>query len=79
MSETRSMTNPQFAELIGMHFTFASRLRTGQRKPSLSTMVKISSLFDWSLDDQAKAMGRDNWHILLEQRIDQYAKTHEVA
>jgi transcriptional regulator with XRE-family HTH domain len=77
MDTPRSMSNPEVGDLLGVHFTFASRIRSGRRTPSLTTMVKIRDVFDWSLDDQAKAIQNGTYPALLEQRIDAYAKTQE--
>jgi transcriptional regulator GlxA family with amidase domain len=32
-------TNTAFAEAVGVHFTMASRLRNGERKPGLPTVI----------------------------------------
>lgn len=34
-----TITNSQFAESVGIHFTMASRLRNGFRSPGLATVI----------------------------------------
>lgn len=74
MSDTRTMTNPQVADLLGIHFTHASRLRTGQREPSITMIAKVRDVLDWSADDQLDAILKDRYHILLEGRLAKYTK-----
>lgn len=44
------VTNEDFAEAVGIHFTMASRLRNGERMPSVKTLSKIIEVY--SLDPQ---------------------------
>lgn len=39
------MTNAEFGRRIGVHFTTASRMRRGQRRPSVAVMLKIGTEF----------------------------------
>lgn len=43
-----TITNTDFADAVGIHFTMASRLRNGERKPGLSTV--ISTIRAYHLD-----------------------------
>lgn len=52
---TPTMTNERFAELVGCHFTMASRLRNGNRLPSLSLMQSIHEAFNLPYDDLMSA------------------------
>ncbi len=76
MSESRSMSNPQVAELIHVHFTHASRLRSGRRKPSRQMMSEIKRVFGWSIDDQSTAIDQGTFATEFEGHITEYAATH---
>lgn len=39
------ITNQQFADATGLHFTMASRLRSGQRRPSIRTLQRIATVY----------------------------------
>jgi transcriptional regulator with XRE-family HTH domain len=43
---TTALTNPQFAKRVGIHFTMASRLRNGERLPSLPTFIRVMQEFE---------------------------------
>lgn len=49
------LTNEKFGELVGCHFTTSSRLRNGERLPSLNMMTKIQKAFDLPYDDLMSA------------------------
>lgn len=49
----KAVSNADFGRRVGVHYTFASRLRTGQRIPSMATVVAIREAFD--LDPKATA------------------------
>lgn len=77
MSEQeRSMSNPEVADLLDLHFTFVSRLRSGIRQPSYTTLAKVKAVFDWPFDEQVGAILNDRYHIELEKKIDRYAAAH---
>lgn len=65
------LTNEEFAEKVGIHFTMASRLKNGQRLPSVRTLLRIAEAFDVPLDDLARAYeyGADEFGALLRDRI----------
>lgn len=45
-----ALTNPQFAQRVDIHFTMASRLRNGERLPSLTTFIKVMQEFNLSAE-----------------------------
>jgi len=63
-----TVTNFTFAERVGIHYTMASRLRNGERKPGLSTVIATWRAFDLScqqvlswlaaIDEGAEQSGR---------------------
>jgi hypothetical protein len=46
-----TVTNFHFADLTGLHYTMASRLRNGERKPGLSTVIAVFKAFALTCDD----------------------------
>lgn len=45
------MTNQEFADSVGIHFTMASRLRSGDRRPGLSTVIATIRAFSLDCDE----------------------------
>lgn len=48
------MTNEKIGELIGLSYSAVSRLRRGERLPSVNVMVAISKHFGWGVADQVQ-------------------------
>ena len=46
------MTNDKIGELIGLSYSAVSRLRRGERLPSVGVMVAISERLGWAVEDQ---------------------------
>jgi len=46
------LTNQQVGELIGLTYSAVSRLRSGDRLPSIPTMYNIEVAFGWPVADQ---------------------------
>lgn len=42
----KAASNPDFARRVGIHFTTASRLRNGDRMPSVACLSRIITAFD---------------------------------
>lgn len=66
-----TLTNVEVGRRIGLHHTSVSRIRKGERVPSLEVMQVIAKQFGWTLDDQAqcKAQGRDDYAAGFERQI----------
>lgn len=45
MTTVAPLTNFQFADKVDVHYTMASRLRNGERVPSLNTFTKVVDVF----------------------------------
>lgn len=45
------ITNTEFAERVGLHHTMASRLRNGERLPSLPTFIRTMRAFELDCDE----------------------------
>lgn len=60
MSTRALVTNEQIAKDLNITHSMVSRVRSGDRTPSLETMLTIHEVFKWGLEQQAlaRAMGR---------------------
>lgn len=65
------LTNPQFAALTGCDFTSASKIRHGQRQPSLSLFVRIVTAFHLDANDAVEAyrQGRSAFTDYLNEMV----------
>jgi transcriptional regulator with XRE-family HTH domain len=65
------MTNTEFGRRIGVHFTTASRLRNGQRLPSVAVLRRISKEFGIAEDEliQAHVRGGASFARLLHRHV----------
>lgn len=46
------VTNREVAEVLGVTHSMISRIRSGDRSPSLDLMTRIAFEFKWPLEDQ---------------------------
>lgn len=76
MATRAAISNPQVAALIDMSPTSVSRLRSGERHPSVMTMIEICEVFNWSIANQAYAYAEDNYHLEFEKVL---IEQHGVA
>lgn len=65
------MTNEEFAQRVGCHFTMASRMKNGERLPSVKTLVRISDEFNLPISTltQAHTQGPVAFSKLLRERV----------
>lgn len=68
--ERAVISNSQIGSDVGLDYTTVSRIRSGQRLPSIDVMVEIERCYDWPVADQVKARGNENYdeqfeHILV--------------
>jgi len=49
----KATSNTDFGNRVGIHYTFASRLRNGQRIPSLDTLNRIIEAFELNESEAA--------------------------
>lgn len=47
------VTNREVAELLGVTHSAISRIRSGDRMPSLDLMVEVSIKLNWAVEEQA--------------------------
>ncbi len=67
------MTNDQLAARLGVSRSMASRVRSGQRLPSVRTMYAIHAEFGLSLDELVAAhiQGSAKFSALLRAKLDE--------
>lgn len=64
------MTGRDFATLLGVHEATISKLTTGDRRPSLTLIVKIGRWLDWGVEEQALALAAETYPSQLKEKID---------
>jgi transcriptional regulator with XRE-family HTH domain len=66
-------TNPEVGKRIGLSYSGVSRIRSGDRYPSLAVMRKIREAYGWSVADQQSLIpdtGRNlDYALEFERRI----------
>jgi transcriptional regulator with XRE-family HTH domain len=45
-------TNPEVGKLVGLSYSGVSRIRSGDRYPSLQVMRKIAAAYSWPVSEQ---------------------------
>lgn len=60
-TETPALTNGEVAEALGLSESGVSRLRSGDRLPSLSVMQQIEKVYGWSVQGQSNARSAGGW------------------
>ena len=77
-----AMTNAQIGEMIGLSFTAVSRMRNGDRLPSVEVMTKISTVFEIPLEDVVRAtragdttlLRRESWGRYFSGLVEAYER-----
>lgn len=64
------MTGAEAAERLGVSESTISRIRSGERRPSLDLMIGIAALFSWSMDEQATAIVDEVYEAEFTKRMD---------
>lgn len=65
------VTNEDFAQRVGIHFTMASKLRNGKRTPSTETLVAIREAFGLDANDMVDALksGKEGFGEYLRDQV----------
>lgn len=76
-----AVTNDAFAAKVGCHFTMASRMRNGQRLPSVNTLIKISQAYDLPITTltDAYSKGASNFGEFLRSNIFDSVESPELV
>lgn len=79
MTETLTLLNRRVATDLGLSESGASRLRSGDRMPSLALMQKIEAVYGWTVQGQSNARAHDDWTGAFEAVLQQKATDEESA
>ena len=66
---TRPKTSAQFAAAVNIHYSMASRLRSGERRPSFDLLVRIADHYALSLEDAVRAAHAGDFGSFLEEHV----------
>jgi transcriptional regulator with XRE-family HTH domain len=64
------MNQAEAAQALGCSVATVSRLRSGDRRPSLPLMQEIKRVLSWSIDDQAAAIERGDYAEMFTGKMD---------
>lgn len=64
------MNQQEAADLLGCSVATVSRLRSGDRLPSVGLMKEIRRVLSWSIEAQISAQDQDRYHHEFTQRMD---------
>jgi len=69
--ESLGITNVDFAEKVGIHFSMVSKLRHGHRAPSLETLISIKNAYELPADELLRAAegGAESFGAYLRERV----------
>lgn len=73
------MNNKELGELVGVSFSMASRLQSGDRTPGIDTMQKIAQVFDFPLDAQVVSRENGSYHSAFAKAIANWERDHQPA
>lgn len=65
----KALTNQQIAKTLGLSHSGVSRIRSGERLPSVAVMLKIESEYGWAIQDQAHARALGRYAQSFEKRV----------
>lgn len=64
------MNARELAILIRRSESTTSRLISGERRPSVSTMIRMRDALGWSIDEQAKSLDEGRYSSELKTRME---------
>jgi transcriptional regulator with XRE-family HTH domain len=64
------MNGAEMAEALGCSEATVSRLRSGERTPSVRLMSEIRRILSWSMDEQAAAIDRGDYAAVFTGKMD---------
>jgi len=65
-------TNREIGEILGLTHAGVSRLRSGDRLPSIDTMFNIEAEYGWKIDAQMRARKKGSYSAEFEQALVQH-------
>lgn len=72
-------TLAEFADSVDIHYSMASRLRSGDRRPSLKLLVRIASTYGLDLRDAAVAVDQGRFPEYLSEFVFDDSKIGQAA
>lgn len=60
------VTNQRVGEDLGVSHSMISRIRSGDREPSIHLMMRIRDVLDWDITSQATAIGEGDYGVHFE-------------
>lgn len=64
-----TVSNREFADMVGCDYTTASRIRNGKRKVSLKLFNKIITVFKLDCDEALSAFEKDQFGPFLQENV----------
>ena len=73
-TKNEQLTNEQIASMVGLTHSAISRLRSGDRQPSMATMFAVEAAFGWPATDQlqTRVLGTLAWAKKFETTIESF-------
>lgn len=80
-TEIPALTNGEVAEALGLSESGVSRLRSGDRLPSLQVMQTIETVYGWTVQGQSNARQAGEWTTAFVKVLETVAeeRAHEQA
>ena len=73
----RATTSAQFAADVNIHYSMASRLRSGHRRPSIDLLIRIAEHYDLDITEALHAAHANEFGPYLEKHV--FAGEERVA
>jgi transcriptional regulator with XRE-family HTH domain len=67
--QDRPKTSAQFAAAVDIHYSMASRLRSGERRPSLDLLIRIIDAYGLDINEAVHAAHTNEFGSYLEERV----------
>lgn len=67
--QTRPTTSAQFASTVGIHYSMASRLRAGHRRPSLDLLIRIIDEYGLDINEAVHAAHANEFGKYLDEHV----------
>lgn len=72
-------THDRLAKLLDLTIASVSRIRTGKRHPSMNAMLRIQSLFSWSVGEQVAARSAHRYAREFNAQAELWARSNPLS
>lgn len=79
MADEPTLNNAEIAQALNLSPSGVSRLRNGERFPSLTTMQNIERVYGWPVQEQSEARRDRVWHEDFASVLQEFAQRVEPA